>query len=114
MTPSRDDWKNHAHWDHGAERPAAPPPAWETPALRRFLHRHHLPVHPGGPLALIVLGLGHCLLVGAVFATIEAAMPPLGFAALALLLFSLAPGIGLVVTGTWDLARRHWRPGGAR
>jgi hypothetical protein len=93
---------NHPHWDHSG----APAPAWRwhSALLERWLRRAGLVIHPAEPLALIALGVGHCLMIAALFAGAGGALP-LTVASVALAAFTLAPGIGLALTGAWQLTR---------
>lgn len=102
-TTESGSFRNHPHWDHAGNGPP-PEPHWSSPSLERLLQRAHLPTHPAGPLVLIALGLGHCLLVTRVFDGAYFGGPAF-FAYAAFLGFALAPGLGLVATGAWDLAR---------
>lgn len=102
------DWANHAHWDHSTVAPAAPSRGYVA-AWHALLRRAHLPVHPGAPVALIVLGVLHCAVVVALFAKAGGGDRALLVAAAATGALALAPGIGLIATGAWDLARGRWR-----
>ena len=105
----RGDWENHSHWDHaGSALPPAHVP-WNDARLKHLLRRAHLPRHPAAPLALIVLGTAHCLLVARLFEGAFGGDRATLVAASALAAFALLPGVGLVLTGAWDLARRPLR-----
>ena len=96
------DWSNHAHWDHSS----APVPSWHWRNLRleRWLQRAGLALHPAEPLALIALGLIHCTMIAALFAGVGGPRP-LAVSGIALAAFAVAPGIGLLLTGAWQLTR---------
>ena len=105
------DWYNHPHWDHSAAPVASW--HWRSPLLERWLRRAGLALHPAEPLALIALGLGHCLMVAALF-TGFGGDRPVAVAGIALGAFAAAPGIGLLLTGLWDLTRPLRRRARAR
>jgi hypothetical protein len=103
------DWRNHAHWDHGAGEPAPSRADRFLAALEPRLRRAHLPRHPGSSLLLILAGAIHFLVVGRALADL-AGMAAGGGRALAvaagtLLAVLVLPGLVLVWTGAWDLAR---------
>jgi len=112
----RGDWHNHSHWDHSS---AAPPPSrapWTDARLKHLLRRAHLPVHPIGSLALIVVGTAHCVLIARLFQGAFGSDRATFVAVAAIAAFALAPGVGLVLTGAWELTRKrlqhfaHGRP----
>jgi hypothetical protein len=96
------DWSNHAHWDHSSAPVASW--HWRSPWLERWLRRAGLAAHPAEPLALIALGLGHCLMIAALFIGLGGDRA-VAVAAIALGAFAMVPGIGLLLTGLWDLTR---------
>ena len=104
------DWSNHAHWDHSS----APVPSWHwrnSPLLQRWLRRAGLAAHPAEPLALIGLGLLHCFMIAALFVGLGG-VRAVAVAALVLGAFAAVPGIGLLLTGAWQLTlplRRRMR-----
>lgn len=103
------DWRNHAHWDHGAAEPARSRTDRFLAALEPRLRRAHLPRHPGSSLLLVLAGTIHFLIVGRALADL-AGMAAGGGRALAvvawfLLAVVVLPGLVLVWTGVWDLAR---------
>jgi len=105
----RGDWHNHSHWDHSGAAPPPPRAPWDDARLKHLLRRAHVPVHPAAPLMLIVLGAAHCVLVARLFEGAFGGDRATFVATAALATFALAPGIGLVLTGAWDLARQPLR-----
>jgi hypothetical protein len=103
------DWRNHAHWDHGAAAPAPTRTDRFLAALAPRLRRAHLPRHPGSSLLLVAIGALHFYVVGRLLADLAAMTgstnPALQLAAWALLAVAVLPGFALVATGAWDLAR---------
>ena len=97
------DGYNHPHWDHSA-LPQAKPARWNSPRLRHALRRAHLPVHPLAPLVLIVLGIAWCLSVADLLVG-STGSRPLFLAIVAIVGPMLMLGLGLVLTGAWDLVR---------
>lgn len=103
------DWRNHAHWDHGAAEPAPSRADRFLAALEPRLRHAHLPRHPGSSLLLVLAGTIHFLVVGGALADL-AGMAAGGGRALAVVAWTLLavlvlPGLALVLTGAWDLAR---------